>query len=337
MGALAIGILALVGWAVFAIGASDAALQGWHIAFVLWSGPGIGAMALLLIHKLTGGRWGAGFAPELEPAAATVPLFCLLVLPILIGAPEVFRWAADPASVTPSVHRWFLNPGLYAVRSGIALVGWSFIAWRLARFSRLAAGVALAFYGVTASVMSVDWVLSVEPSWPSSNFPMAFVTQQLALALAWAALQGRKRPAVGPLADVDGLLFATLLGLSYLQFMDYLVVWYGDRPSQDAWYLSRAADPWREWLWGALIIGALVPTVLFMLRHKLGRHRATRLAGLSVFLGAVLYDTWLMAPASGPACLLPGALAVVGIGGVWTALAGGVPRLAGRAGEPAHV
>lgn len=335
LAAFAVGFLGLIGWAVFAILDPGPALRGWHIGFVLWSGPAIGALALLLIQRLTGGRWGIGFAPELAPAAATVPLFLLLVLPLLFGAPDVFRWAADPGSVTPSVRDFFLNPGFYAARSIVLLLVWSGLSLALPRLEgprgRVAAGLGLAFHGVAVSIVSVDWVLSVQPGWPSSNFPMAFATQQLALALAWAAVQERKRPSVGPLADIDGLLFATLLGLTYLQYMDYLVVWYGDRPGLDAWYLTRARDPWRWLLVSGFLVGALLPTGLFVLRHKVGRHRATRAAGFAVFLGAILYETWLIAPSSGADGLAPGALAVLGIGGVWIGLAGILPVTLGRA------
>lgn len=68
-------------------------LQGWLIAFAFWSGVAIGGLVLLLIHALTGGRWGEAIAPVLEPAARTLPLFVLLVVPLALGLRHLYPWA----------------------------------------------------------------------------------------------------------------------------------------------------------------------------------------------------------------------------------------------------
>ncbi len=36
------------------------------------------------------------------------------------------------------------------------------------------------------------------------------------------------------------LLIATLLGVVYLEFMTFVVAWYGDLPDKAAWFLKRA-------------------------------------------------------------------------------------------------
>ena len=40
--------------------------------------------------------------------------------------------------------------------------------------------------------------------------------------------------------DLGGLLIATLLGVVYLEFMTFVVAWYGDLPDKAAWFLKRA-------------------------------------------------------------------------------------------------
>jgi hypothetical protein len=127
--------------------------------------------------------------------------------------------------------------------------------------------------------------------------------------------------------DLTGLLFAAILGLTYLEFVSFLVVWYGDRPSLDAWYLLRARPPWQAPVWIALACD-LAAMGLMVFRRAVGLHRALTLVSVAVLVGLLSYQVWLLAPDFGGASLLPAALALVGMAGVWLALMDPAPRLA---------
>jgi len=336
--ALIAGVIALAGWVLTAFVAPGAALQGWLIGFVAVSCPMLGALAAVLVHRLTGGTWGEAFAPELTAAARSTPLLCLYVLPVLFGAPLIYRWAAMPGALDAEVHRYFLNMPLFVLRSVVALIGWSAISLSLPRIAgphgRLGAGLGLVFHGIAVSVVAVDWVLSVLPGWTSSNFGMDLAVQQLAAAFAWAGLLGARRVQAGSVADLTGLLFAAILGLTYLEFMSFLVVWYGDRPPLDAWYLLRAKPPWQTPVWIALALG-IVATVALIVRRMIGPRRALQIASAAVLAGLLAYQVWLLAPQFGPTCLLPATMALTGMAGLGIAAMGGLPRLA-QNGETAH-
>lgn len=331
--------LAFLGWVAVLIARPAAALQGWLIGFVFISSLSLGSLVLLLIHRLTAGRWGASFAPELAPAAGLTPLLLVFVLPVLLGLGLIYPWAHTPLAVKDDVRRLFLNPPLFWVRTLVALGGWSAIALSLRRIEgahgRVGAALGLAFHGLAVSVVGVDWVLSVHPSFTSSDFPMAFVAQQLMGALGFAALQARRRAPDQDSGDIGGLLLATVIGLTYLEFMDYLVVWYGDRPPLDAWYIPRSATGWRTLAWASMACGTAT-LVLLAVRRAFGTHRALAWAGGAALLGLFSLQTWLAAPSFGAACLAPAVLALVAMGGAWVALAGGAPRLEARMGALAH-
>lgn len=337
--AAVVGGLGFLGWAAVTISAPAAGLQGWLIGFLFVSGLSLGPLAVVLIHRLTAGRWGAAFAPELAPAAQLTPLLLVYVLPVLLGLGLIYPWAHQPLEVEEGVRRLYLNPPLYCVRTVIALGGWSAIALSLHRIEgprgRLGAGLALAFHGLAVSLIGVDWVLSVKPSFTSSDFGMAFAVQQLMAGFAFAALQARARAPDEASGDVSGLLLATLIGLTYLEFMSYLVVWYGDRPPLDAWYIPRAGHGWRGLVWLSLACG-IAALALLAIRRAFATHRALAGAGACSLLGLLSYQTWLLAPAFGAQCLLPAALALLAMGGVWLALFGGLPRLDLRMGAFTH-
>ena len=123
----------------------------------------------------------------------------------------------------------------------ITLAGWSVLARDVCRrLGEPAAGrTGLAFFGLTISLVAVDWYLSLEPHYVASAFAAMIAIQQLLAALALLALIGP--PLIeGKLAgDLGGLLIATLLGVVYLELMTFVVAWYGDLPEKADWFLKR--------------------------------------------------------------------------------------------------
>ena len=113
-------------------------------------------------------------------------------LPVLLGLPEIYPWATDPATIPADVARWYLNEASFLIRTSIALAGWSLLAVIFAAGlgSRLLAGLGLAFFGLTISLIAVDWYLSLEPHYVATAFAAMIAIQQLLAALAFAALIG---------------------------------------------------------------------------------------------------------------------------------------------------
>ena len=89
------GLLAVLGLFV----PVEPLLRGWLVAFAIWSPVPIGSMILLLIHCLTGGKWGQAAAPILRPAAALTPVVALAFVPVLVGLRHIYPWAADPSAI----------------------------------------------------------------------------------------------------------------------------------------------------------------------------------------------------------------------------------------------
>lgn len=328
--AFALGGGGLFAWTLMALAEPRAAFQGWWLAFLVVSSPSLGALALVLIERLTGGRWGEAFMPELEPAARLVPLIVLYALPVALALPLVFPWAFDPDSIDPSTRDFYLNAPAFLVRQGVILSGWALIGVFLPVVGRRrwTAGLALAFHGIAASVCAVDWVLSLHPLFTNSAQGMMLVTAGLASGLGWAALQGVERPASAPAGDLGGLLFATLLGLAYLAYMSFLVGWYGDRPGPNSFWLPRTQSAWGNLAPAALILGLLAPSACLAAHRGLGMRQALRWAGGFALGGVALFTLWQAGPSFGSSSLIPGAAALIGQFGLWLGLALGYAPIA---------
>jgi hypothetical protein len=281
------------------LGPYPSLLRGWLLGFAVWSCAPIGSMALLLIHRLTGGRWGVAISPVVRPLAAMMPLVAIAFLPVLAGLPHIYPWAADPSQIKPDVARWYLSEPLFVVRSLIALVGWSVlgVVFAAGAGGRLMAALGLAFFGLTISLVAVDWYLSLEPRYVATAFAAMVAIQQLLVALAVAGLLGSSELEGKVAGDIGGLLIATLLGVVYLDYMTYVVAWYGDLPDKAEWFLKRGTTPWMVTLVVLFILGAVLPFAMLLVKSVRTSRSGLRIASLLILIGTALHFGWLLVPA----------------------------------------
>jgi hypothetical protein len=323
---LTIAVLATAVLVVIVFIAPRMAAAGWLLAFTYVAAFPIGSLALIMIHRLTGGRWGEALDPLLRPLAQTMPVLLLLVLPVLVASPALFPWAHGGGdAVTHSVRVIYLNIPAYAVRSFIALAGLCVLAYLVpgaeGRAAPLCAGVGLVFYGIAIIFMGLDWLLAAEAPFFSTSFGASVAFTQLLSALALAAIAGpRKRD----LPDLGALMLVVTLGITYTDFMAVLVMWYGDVPSKVFWFVERMREPWLTLAISAFIATSLIPIASLMFARVRASRAALRAIGALSLTGLAIYQSWLLAPAFGLAALGTAALALVAMAAlVGGAIAGG--------------
>ncbi|MGH7016952.1 MAG: hypothetical protein ACRED8_07685, partial [Caulobacteraceae bacterium] len=232
--------------------------RGWLIAFVVIACPVIGALTLCLIGALTGGEWSR--REPLARLAAFTPWLCLIVLPPLILTPMVF----PEAEARPTQLAVWLAPWWIAIRTAVFIAAWSLLSmwfFRVVRGpgeeevrrrrARTPAALGLVFYAVVVGVVSVDWIMALEPAWISSAGGMRLAVVQMALALGWCLAFDPDQQSQGG-RDLAGLLAAMSLANLYFNLMTYLIPWYGDLPDKTSWFRDREG-----WGWGLVLTFAL--------------------------------------------------------------------------------
>ena len=315
VGALA-GLSLLLGGILFPSGA----LQGWLIAFVVLTGLSFGALALLCIGRLTGGKWQTPAAPALRLAAAASPIWVIAFVPILIGTSFIFPWSVDPAVVNPDVASLYLHPAFFALRGVASLLTFAWLAYAVLRRGRgrLSAALGLVLYAVAIDFLAVDWMLSLAPRFSSSAFGADIAIQQILASLALVLVLAPKGSDSG---DLAGLTLAAALGTLYMELMSLIVNWYGNQPERAAWYLERIVD---GWLWVAIIAlacSALIPIAALMFETVRSDAGLLRFVGATILVGIVAHDVWLMAPSCDWRALPSAFLALVALGGISFAFA----------------
>jgi hypothetical protein len=313
---LSIAVLAGAALLVVSFAAPRLAAAGWLIAFILLSSIPLGGLAWLMISRLTGGYWGKGLGPTFECVAATIPLLVILFIPILVALPLLYPWVGGSAAVKADVAILYLNVPLFILRASIAWTGWSvfvlLLARRGGRAGLLYAAVGLIFHALMVSLVSVDWILSIEPAFISTSFGATVAITQMLAGLAFAALFA---PDLDDrvVRDLGALMLTATLGVTYLNFMAVLVIWYGNLPTRVSWFVERAHEPWKSLAVATFVLGSVIPILFLLLARVRSSRRGLRYVAASSFAGIGLYDAWLLAPAYGPWALGTAVVATVAI------------------------
>ena len=90
----------------------------------------------MLIHTAMQGGWGVVVRRVAENAAATLPLFALLFLPVALGLHSLYPWSHPEAVAHDALLRWkqpYLNEPFFLARAALYFVVWSGIALWFAR------------------------------------------------------------------------------------------------------------------------------------------------------------------------------------------------------------
>jgi hypothetical protein len=267
----------------------------WLWLFFILSLIPLGSLTLLLVHGVTGGRWGSDLAPALIPAARAIPLLILGVLPILLFRANIYHW--DALTVPADVRHRYLNPIFFDARTLLALTLWSTLAWTHAWARPVFAALGLTLHIILMTFIPADWVLTLAPGSVSAGFGFGIGVEQVFAALAFAAVwspQDKNDPRAT--RDLSGLLIAALLGTVYFAYMQFAIIWYGNIPDKVHWYALRAETGWAPIALAAFALGAALPFIAVLSPYVRRTPSALRAVGICVLLGIGLHAAYLIQP-----------------------------------------
>ena len=329
--------------------------QSYLFAYMFWLGIGLGGFTWVLVHNLTGGRWGDVSRRFFEAGAMTMPLLALLFIPLLFGLQDLFEWSHADVMAEDVLLRQkerYLNVPFFLLRSAIYFIIWIGIALILHRWAqtqdrpdltgaartrfldrqRQLSGPMLAFYGLTVTFAAFDWLMSLEPHWFSSIYGLLVAGGQALTALAFVLIVISFLVNEAPLADVltdrhfndlGNFLMASTLLWMYLAFSQFLIIWSGNLPEEVVWYLARLEGGWVIIAILLVIFHFAVPFA-WLLSARVKRNPRRLLPIAAMLLVADLFHLWwLVAPAFHPGDFHLHWLdlaAPIGIGGVWIAV-----------------
>lgn len=287
---------ALIGWMV----APRAFAFAWVAGLSFWIGWPLGSMGLLLVHALTGGRWGEAVQPALVGGALALPLLLPALLPLLLSLPALYPWLHADVAAHLGNH-FYLNGPFFAGRGAFYLIAWFGLAGLILRALRGGRSLArlapagLILLALTVTFAAIDLTMSLDPDFNSSIYGMIALASGGLLALTIAVLfSAADRHATD---DLGRLLLGICVLWAYLDFMQLLIVWESDLPKEALWYIRRSSGVWAYVAMLIALLHFVLPFAL-LLSPQLRRTRGgIGLVAALLITGEGLRAWWLVLPA----------------------------------------
>lgn len=165
------------------------------------------------------------------------------------------------------------------------------------RMTTLAPAIVL-IYAIVMSIVSFDWAMSLEPHWFSTMFGAWFFMGAfwggIAATALWSVYLRTTHPdfakhiGIQQRHDIGKLAFAFTVFWTYLFFAQYLVIWYGKLPWEQAWIIRRSDE-----VWGGFSVLVIVLCFLVPFAGLIGRPSKLNPRLLGFFSLVILIGLWL--------------------------------------------
>jgi len=346
--AIIIGAIGILVSFVGAATSTDQFFRSWLLSYLFWFAIALGALPLVMLHHLVGGKWGFATRRILESVTRTLPQMTILFLPVLLGIHSLYEWSHEEVVAQDIIlqHKSpYLNSTFFVARAAGYFALWLILGYLLNRWSaeqdstgdpsivkrfQHLSGPGLIIYALTITFAATDWVMSLEPHWFSTIYGMMFMVGQtlttLAFVIAILALLADTPPLSNFLKpeilnDLGNLLFAFIMLWAYLSFSQYIIIWSGNLPEEIPWYLRRSHGGW-QWIAVALaLFHFAIPFFLLLVRGYKRRRQVISAIAVAVVVMRLVDLMWLVVPAHEPAFHVHwlDLATLAGIGGLWVA------------------
>jgi hypothetical protein len=201
----------------------------------------------------------------------------------------------------------FLNLPFFLVRAVFFLSGWSLYRYFSRKFSlaqdeasdisnhkknfRISAAF-LVFYIVTESIMSWDWIMSIDPHWFSTLFgwyvfASMFVSGITTIALVTIYLKSKGYLEFvndSHIHDLGKFMFGVSVFWTYLWFSQFMLIWYSNIPEEVTYFITRIED-YNLPFFGMVVMNFVFPLLILMNSDYKRINYFIVMAGIVIILG----------------------------------------------------
>ncbi|MEX1139030.1 MAG: hypothetical protein WEF53_06815 [Bacteroidota bacterium] len=344
--AFQIGVAGSILLGVGAWTATNQFYESYLLAYVYWVGISLGCLGLLMLHHLVSGRWGHVIQRILEAGSRTIALMAILFLPVLAGIHHLYSWthAAEGGHGHVAAKSAYLNVPFFMERTAVYFLFWIVMAFLLSAWSRkqdqnadssltrrlkITSAPGLIAFVLIGTFASVDWMMSLEPEWFSAIYGLMILAAQGLSALTFSIVVLRVAGGLKPWSDIlstthfhhlGNLTLALTVFWAYLAFSQYLIIWSGNLPEENFWYINRLNPGWS--IVGLLILIGhfFVPFLLLLSRKSKKSIRPLAIIAGGILLMRFVDYFWLVKPAFSASAFSfhwMDIVAPIAIGGLW--------------------
>ncbi|MDN6309102.1 MAG: hypothetical protein L0J48_03250 [Alkalibacterium sp.] len=253
----------------------------------------LGAFAFYTIQHASQAGWSPvlfrvmeGISQYMLPGG--IILFVLFVFSAF-NMNQIFIWmdpdivANDPVIAAKT---GYLNVPFFLIRAIIYIGGWVLLSKMIIGNSRKLdntpdmklhkknfklSAIFLVFFIVTESMMSWDWIMSIDTHWFSTLFGWYVFASMFVAGITAIALVTVYLKKLGYLDfvhsshihDLAKYMFAFSIFWTYLWFSQFLLIWYSNIPEEVTYYAARIQD-YQLPFFGMLALNFIFPTLILM-------------------------------------------------------------------------
>ncbi|TDU43775.1 quinol:cytochrome c oxidoreductase quinone-binding subunit 2 [Gelidibacter sediminis] len=257
----------------------------------------LGVLAFYAVNVAAQAGWSPLLNRVMEGITAYLLPGAIIVVAIAVGSHyighhnEIFIWMNPEVVADDKLIQnksGYLNIPWFIIRAVIFIAGW--VAYRhfARKFSiaqdtaepgdnrnfkkafRIAAAF-LVFFIYTESIMSWDWIMSVDPHWFSTLFGWYVLAGMLVSGVTVIAMVTIFLKSLGHLPlvndshihDLAKYMFGFSVLWTYLWFSQFMLIWYANIPEEVTYFVTRIED-YKLPFFGMLILNFLFPLLILM-------------------------------------------------------------------------
>ena len=253
----------------------------------------LGVLAFYAVQRAAQAGWSPllfrimeGITAYLVPGGIIV--FVILVLSVM-HVNHLFVWMDAEVVANDKLlqgKQGYLNPTFFLIRAVIFLAGW--IAYRQysrklsleqdqseddSKFKlnfRISAAF-LVFYLISESMMSWDWIMSLDPHWFSTLFgwyvfASMFVSGITVIAMVTIYLKSKgllEQVNDSHIHDLAKFMFGISIFWTYLWFSQFMLIWYANIPEEVTYFVMRI-EHYKLPFFGMLALNFIFPLLILM-------------------------------------------------------------------------
>jgi hypothetical protein len=264
-----------------------------YVACIFFMLVSLGVLAFYAIQQVAQAGWSPVLFRVMQGITAYLPIGSVLffIFLILCGLHfnHLFVWL-DPEVVAHdkliAAKSGYLNFPFWILRATIFLTGWNLYRYYsrkncLAQDEsndnsfykknfKISAGF-LVFFIVTESIMSWDWIMSVDPHWFSTlfgwyvfaSFLVSGVTTICLISLYLKSKGYLEHVNTSHIHDLAKFMFGFSVFWTYLWFSQFMLIWYADIPEEITYFVTRIND-YNLPFFGAVVMNFVFPILILI-------------------------------------------------------------------------
>lgn len=269
-----------------------------YVACIFFMLISLGVLAFYAIQQVAQAGWSPVLFRVMQGITAYLPvgsvIFFIFLILCAMHLNHLFPWMAD--GVTEVGHAnydkliaaksGYLNVPAWLIRAAIFLIGWNLYRHysrknclaqdesddnsNYKKNFKLSAGF-LVFFIVTESIMSWDWIMSVDPHWFSTLFgwyvfASFFVSGITTICMVTLYLKSKgylENVNTSHIHDLAKFMFGISVFWTYLWFSQFMLIWYANIPEEVTYFVTRI-ELYNLPFFGAVVMNFVFPILILI-------------------------------------------------------------------------